>query len=192
MLAGSKRFVAGAGQAAKICNNMLLGASMVATCETFRLAEKLGLDLQTFAGFLKHIGEMPDEWRWRMVGNILRAREGFPADTYKRVMAFPSFTMHAGRPWTDARIEDGRICLSTPRGPFMADYVICGTGIQQDVGLRPELAGFADKIALWRHRYTPPPGEEDELLGDKGVEVAAGVSCPASTRLEPPPLSVKK
>ncbi len=38
----------GAGQAAKMCNNMLLGASMVATCETFRLAERLGLDLQTF------------------------------------------------------------------------------------------------------------------------------------------------
>lgn len=38
----------GAGQAAKICNNMLLGASMIATCETFRMAEKLGLDLQTF------------------------------------------------------------------------------------------------------------------------------------------------
>ena len=38
----------GAGQAAKICNNMLLGASMVATCETFILAQKLGLDAQTF------------------------------------------------------------------------------------------------------------------------------------------------
>jgi 3-hydroxyisobutyrate dehydrogenase len=38
----------GAGQAAKICNNMLLGASMIATCETFRLAEKLGLDQQVF------------------------------------------------------------------------------------------------------------------------------------------------
>lgn len=38
----------GAGQGAKICNNMLLGASMIATCETFKLAEKLGLDLQTF------------------------------------------------------------------------------------------------------------------------------------------------
>lgn len=38
----------GAGQAAKICNNMLLGASMVATCETFAMAQKLGLDLQTF------------------------------------------------------------------------------------------------------------------------------------------------
>jgi len=38
----------GAGQAAKICNNMLLGASMIATCETFAMADKLGLDLQTF------------------------------------------------------------------------------------------------------------------------------------------------
>ena len=39
---------AGAGQAAKICNNMLLGASMVATCEALLLAQKLGLDPQTF------------------------------------------------------------------------------------------------------------------------------------------------
>ncbi|AOG00363.1 3-hydroxyisobutyrate dehydrogenase [Blastomonas sp. RAC04] len=38
----------GAGQAAKICNNMLLGATMAATCETFALAKKLGLNLQTF------------------------------------------------------------------------------------------------------------------------------------------------
>ena len=39
---------AGAGQAAKICNNMLLGATMAATCEAFVLAQKLGLDPQTF------------------------------------------------------------------------------------------------------------------------------------------------
>jgi 3-hydroxyisobutyrate dehydrogenase len=38
----------GAGQAAKICNNMILGATMVATCEAFVLAEKLGLDAQAF------------------------------------------------------------------------------------------------------------------------------------------------
>ncbi len=38
----------GAGQAAKICNNMLLGASMIATCETLALAQKLGLDPQKF------------------------------------------------------------------------------------------------------------------------------------------------
>ena len=38
----------GAGQAAKICNNMILGATMVATCEGFAMAKRLGLDLQTF------------------------------------------------------------------------------------------------------------------------------------------------
>ncbi len=38
----------GAGQGAKICNNMLLGATMIATCEAFALAIKLGLDPQTF------------------------------------------------------------------------------------------------------------------------------------------------
>jgi 3-hydroxyisobutyrate dehydrogenase len=38
----------GAGQAAKIVNNMLLGATMAATCEAFVLAQKLGLDPQTF------------------------------------------------------------------------------------------------------------------------------------------------
>ena len=38
----------GTGQAAKMANNMLLGATMIATCEAFKLAERLGLDLQTF------------------------------------------------------------------------------------------------------------------------------------------------
>jgi 3-hydroxyisobutyrate dehydrogenase len=38
----------GMGQAAKICNNMVLGATMVATAEAFVLAEKLGLEAQTF------------------------------------------------------------------------------------------------------------------------------------------------
>jgi len=37
---------AGNGQAAKICNNMVLGASMIVVCEAFLLAEKLGLDAQ--------------------------------------------------------------------------------------------------------------------------------------------------
>src|SRR5580692_2359195 len=37
---------AGTGQAAKICNNMILGVSMIAVSEAFLLAEKLGLDAQ--------------------------------------------------------------------------------------------------------------------------------------------------
>lgn len=39
---------AGSGQAAKICNNLLLGISMVGVCEAFNLADKLGLDAKKF------------------------------------------------------------------------------------------------------------------------------------------------
>ena len=38
----------GAGQAAKICNNMLLAVSMIGTCEAVALAERLGLDPERF------------------------------------------------------------------------------------------------------------------------------------------------
>ena len=38
--------LSGNGQAAKICNNMILGVTMIATCEAFALADKLGLDRQ--------------------------------------------------------------------------------------------------------------------------------------------------
>jgi 3-hydroxyisobutyrate dehydrogenase len=37
---------AGAGQAAKICNNLILGISMIGVCEAFALAEQLGLEAQ--------------------------------------------------------------------------------------------------------------------------------------------------
>jgi len=39
---------AGAGQAAKICNNMMLGIHMIGTCEGFAMAQRLGLDSQVF------------------------------------------------------------------------------------------------------------------------------------------------
>jgi cation diffusion facilitator CzcD-associated flavoprotein CzcO len=119
----------------------------------------------TFAGFLRHMSDVPDLWRWRIMGNIMRAHEGFPPDTYARVMAHgDAFTMHTERAWADARMEGDRIRIETSRDPFHADFAICGTGIRQDVRLRPELAPFADKIALWSDRFAPPIGEEDPLL----------------------------
>ena len=119
----------------------------------------------TFAGFLRHMSDMPDEWRWRMMGHVLSLREGFPPDTYRRVARFDRFTMHVGAPWMDAAMEDGRIALTTPQGVFRADYAICGTGVAHDFARRPELAGFAHEIARWSDRYTPPPAERDARLG---------------------------
>ncbi|HYF06663.1 MAG TPA: 3-hydroxyisobutyrate dehydrogenase, partial [Acetobacteraceae bacterium] len=44
----------GAGQAAKVCNNMTLAATMIVTCEAFVLAEKLGLSHQALFEVMKN------------------------------------------------------------------------------------------------------------------------------------------
>ncbi|MGK7864296.1 NAD(P)-binding domain-containing protein [Falsiroseomonas sp. E2-1-a4] len=120
----------------------------------------------TFAGFMRHIHEMPDEWRWRFMANVLGLREGFPPDTYARVLAFPNFGMHVGRPWTAARVQDGQAVVATPRGEFSADFLICGTGVRMDPALVPELSGCAHNIARWSDRYTPPAEEANPRLGE--------------------------
>ena len=43
--------------------------------------------------------------------------------------------------------------------------MIAGTGYFVDPSARPELAGFADRILLWRDRYAPPADEQDAFLG---------------------------
>lgn len=118
----------------------------------------------TFAGFLRHLGDMEDEWRWRFMRHVLTLREGFPPDTWARVAVFPNFAVEVGRPWTGARIVEDRVVLETIKGPFTADFAICGTGIDHDARLRPELAGFADNIATWGDRYAPDEAERDERL----------------------------
>jgi 3-hydroxyisobutyrate dehydrogenase len=55
---------AGNGQAAKICNNMILGVSMIAVSEGFLLAEKLGLDAQK----LFDIASKSSGQTWAMTG----------------------------------------------------------------------------------------------------------------------------
>ena len=57
----------GSGQAAKICNNMILGANMIATCEAFALADKLGLD----AGVFFDIASKASGQSWSMTSYCL-------------------------------------------------------------------------------------------------------------------------
>lgn len=120
----------------------------------------------TFAGFLRHLHEMPDEWRWRFMARILGLREGFAQDTHDRAARFPNFVIHIGRNWTGARVEAGRAVLATSRGDFTADFAIAGTGVRMDPSLVPELAGCAHNIALWRDRYTPPEKDRNDRLGE--------------------------
>lgn len=118
----------------------------------------------TFAGFLKHIGEMPDAWRWRFMRHILGLREAFPQETYDRMVRHPNFEIHRGAAWDGAEMADGRVRLLTAKGPFEADFVIVGAGIEIEFSQRPELAPYADQIATWGDCYAPPPDEADARL----------------------------
>ncbi len=118
----------------------------------------------TFAGFLRHVSDLDDRWRWRFMRHILTMREGFPQSTYDRCARHPTFRLRTGAPWLDARVVAGTVQITTPSGPHAADFLICGTGVRMDFARRPELARIAGNIARWSDRYDPPPTEQDERL----------------------------
>jgi len=119
----------------------------------------------TFRGFLRHLADLDDTWRWRFMRRVLDLREGFPQATFDRCAIHRNFHLQTGAPVTGATIENGRVRLETPSGAMAVDFVICGTGIDMDFSLRPELARMAGNIATWADRYTPPAAERDERLG---------------------------
>ena len=99
------------------------------------------------------------------MSTILALREGFPQATWDRCARWPNFKLHTGAPWRGAAAVDDRVVLDTPQGPFAADFLICGTGIEMDFAHRPELEAFAHNIATWSDRYTPPEALRNDRLG---------------------------
>lgn len=119
----------------------------------------------TFRGFLRHLSDLDDAWRWRFMRTILEMREGFPQPTYDRCARHANFTLHEGAPIEAARQAVAGVELETPRGSIIADFVICGTGIDMNFSGRGELSAFAGNIATWADRYEPPEDERNARLG---------------------------
>jgi cation diffusion facilitator CzcD-associated flavoprotein CzcO len=118
-----------------------------------------------FPGFMRHIGEVDDLWRWRFLTYFLELREPFTKDAWSRVSRFANYRMVTGTPWDRLSLEEGGIVIHTPGGQRGTDYIIAGTGVEVDHRLRSELSYFADQIATWNDRFQPPPGEENPRLG---------------------------
>lgn len=119
----------------------------------------------TFAGFLRHLSDLDDAWRWRFMSHILGLREGFPQATYDRCAIHPAFTLRTGAAWLGARVDGDAVRIQTGAGEHIADFIICGTGVETDFSARPELARVAGNIATWADRYDPPPEERNGRLG---------------------------
>ncbi len=120
--------------------------------------------IRGYPGAYDNYHALPDAVRWQQAIRFRRAGSTPPSDSIERATAFPNFHLHLAAPWTSATFKDERVVVTTANHEFQFDFVIAGTGYFVDPAARPELNDLAHEILLWRHRFTPPRGEEDEAL----------------------------
>jgi len=169
-LKGKRVGVLGVGASAldNAASALEAGAAKVDLC--FRRAEFPRVNPLTwthFAGMLGHFGELTDLERWRFMRRILdEFPQPPPQDSYWRCRKFENFVWHADCAWRSIRDEGGVATVETKAGTFRFDFIIFATGAQWDLASRCELAPIAHHIALWRDQFTPPPGEESDVLAN--------------------------
>lgn len=123
------------------------------------------LKAMSYAGVLDNFHDLPDAARWELMSFYRSRAVGPIADTVRRATQLPAFRLHLGEGWTAARPRGEGVEITTPKGTYHFDVVIAGTGYDVDLSTRPELDGIAGHVALWRDRYSPPPGLESATLG---------------------------
>nr|WKF61299.1 FAD-dependent urate hydroxylase [Paraburkholderia busanensis] len=120
---------------------------------------------RAYPGAYDNYFHLPDALRWSQARRFRRAGSTPPADAIERATRFDGFHLHLGASWTNASIDHGRVETNVAGETFAFDFVIAGTGYAIDPALRPELAGIAAHIRLWRDQYTPAASEQDDALG---------------------------
>ncbi|MGO6946855.1 NAD(P)-binding domain-containing protein [Rhizobium johnstonii] len=141
-------------------------------------------------GVVHGFAGLPDDWKWRFLDYAMRAQTPPPRPSVLRVSAFPQAHLHLGSPIDGLQQEGDHIVVTTPKGSYPVDFLIFGTGFKVELTNRPELAGVASHIRLWRDRFPVPADmRNDELetspdLGDafEFLEAEPG-ACPALARI---------
>jgi len=168
-LAGKRVGILGHGASAfdNACVALEHGASSVDVC--FRRENIPTINPHRrleFAGFLKHFPELDDLTRWR-TNHFFETFDQPPTqNAWDRAHSHAHFRSHSGSPWL-AVVDDGHhVHVSTPRGNFVFDHIICATGAVVDYEARPELRALGPLVKRWRHVFAPPSGESSDTLGD--------------------------
>lgn len=118
-----------------------------------------------YPGAYDNYRQLPDAICWHQAIRFHRFGSTPTTDAIERAVAFANFHLHLAAPWSESHVRDGQVVAYAADGVFRFDFVIAGTGYFVNPAARPEIADFADRILLWRDRYAPPAGEEDEFLG---------------------------
>jgi FAD-dependent urate hydroxylase len=108
---------------------------------------------------------LPDAVRWRRRWAVAQKGGTAPLDSVLRATAYPNFRIHLAAPWHRSVFDGDAVEVTAADGQHRFDFVIAGTGYQQDPRTRPELAAIAEHIRLWRDVYDPPAELRSERLG---------------------------
>ncbi|TAX54545.1 NAD(P)-binding domain-containing protein [Rhizobium leguminosarum] len=141
-------------------------------------------------GVVHGFAGLPDDWKWRFLDYAMRAQTPPPRPSVLRVCAFPQAHLHLKSPIDRLQQQGDHIVVTTPKGSYPVDFLIFGTGFKVDLTNRPELAGVASHIRLWRDRFPAPAdmrNDELETSPDLGeafefLEAERG-ACPALARI---------
>jgi FAD-dependent urate hydroxylase len=118
------------------------------------------------AGFMHGYRAMTDAWRWRTMCYADETGSPPPRNSTLRVSRHRNAYFHQRSAVTATDLSDGHVAVHTSRGKvFAADFIILATGFTVETTARQEIAGYADAIATWADRYTPPPDLANAELG---------------------------
>ena len=118
-----------------------------------------------FPGAYDNYRSLPNTILWQQAIRFRRAGSTPTTDAITRAVAFPNFYLHLSSPWLSARIENEQIVARAGDKEIHCDFAIAGTGYFVEPAARPELAGFGDRILLWRDRFIPAADQQDDYLG---------------------------
>jgi cation diffusion facilitator CzcD-associated flavoprotein CzcO len=167
-LKGKRVGVLGAGASAfdNAATALEAGAKRVDLCFRRATIPRVNpLVWMNFAGMFGHFADLTDLERWRFMRHILQDLSVPPTqESFWRCRRYDNFAWHGDCAWKSVREAAEGAIVETKAGTFTFDFIIFATGFETDLSARRELGPIVHQIALWRDRFTPPPGEESDLL----------------------------
>lgn len=119
------------------------------------------------AGMAHGFWTLPDVWKWRFRRYINVQQVPPPHGSTLRVSRHANAHFHLGAAALGAQLRsDGSLRIETARGPLTADRMIFCTGFRSNWALRPEFAGFAPCVRLWRDRFAVADEDADAELAE--------------------------
>jgi len=107
---------------------------------------------------------LPDAWKWRIRHYINVQQVPPPSGSTLRVSRHANARFNLGCGVEDVRMHNDEIHVSTPKGVFALDFLICSTGFRINWAARPEFVALAPHVRAWGDRYRPE--EPDQELFD--------------------------